>query len=352
MQQGQRVVILAEGDFGEIGSKTAIGVIRYGPQKVLAVIDSTRAGRNVRDWLGDGFDVPVVATLDETRAARPDALLIGIAPAGGRLPEARVWRDTIVAALDARIDVLSGLHEFLGDDPEFARAAAASGATIVDYRRPPDRLRIATGREHLPGRKVVLTVGTDCALGKMTVALELRRAAVSAGLSTSFVATGQTGMMIEGWGAAVDRIPADFVQGTTEWLVERGESMGEWVFVEGQGSLDHGAYSSVTLGLMHGSTPHAMVMVHEPGREYHHGWEGSPLHRLKPLPEFIRLHEQVAGLVAPSAVAAVALNTSALADSDARRAIADVADETGLVVDDPLRYGAERLLDAVRRRLE
>jgi uncharacterized NAD-dependent epimerase/dehydratase family protein len=158
-------------------------------------------------------------------------------------------------------------------------------------------------------------------------------------------------MMIEGWGVAVDRVASDFVQGTTEWLVERAETMGDWVFVEGQGSLDHAAYSSVTLGLMHGATPHAMVMVHEPGRAYHHGWEGSPLHLVKPLVPFIKLHEQVAGLVAPSVVAAVALSTLSMSESDARREIARVEGETGLTTDDPLRFGAERLLDALRTRL-
>jgi uncharacterized NAD-dependent epimerase/dehydratase family protein len=316
---------------------------------VVAVIDSSRAGRNVSEWLGDGYDIPVVASLQDARAGQPTALLIGIAPAGGKLPPE--WRSTVLGAIDAGLEILSGLHVFLGDDAEFAAAAVSRCVTITDYRRPPERLEVASGREHLPRKKVVLTVGTDCALGKMTVALELRRAAVQAGLPAAFVATGQTGMMIEGWGVAVDRVPSDFVQGTTEWLVERAESLGDWVFVEGQGSLDHAAYSCVTLGLIHGSTPHAMVMAHEPGREYHHGWEGSPLHRVKRLPPFIRLHEEVAGLVAPSVVAAVALNTSRMGESEARREIARVADETGLPTDDPVRYGAERLLDALRERL-
>jgi uncharacterized NAD-dependent epimerase/dehydratase family protein len=349
VQGARRLVILAEGQFGEVGSKTAIGVIRYAPDKTVAVIDSTRAGRNASEWLGDGYDIPVVATLEDALPKGPTALLIGIAPAGGKLPDA--WRSTILEALGAGLEVLSGLHVFLGDDPEFAAAAQRHGVTITDYRRPPERMEVARGRAHEPGKKVVLTVGTDCALGKMTVALELRRAAVKAGLAASFVATGQTGMMIEGWGVAVDRVASDFVQGTTEWLVERAETMGDWVFVEGQGSLDHAAYSSVTLGLMHGATPHAMVMVHEPGREYHHGWEGSPLHRLKPLPEYIHLHEQVAGLVAPSVVAAVALSTLAMTEPNARREIARVEEETGLTTDDPLRFGAERLLDALRVRL-
>ncbi len=205
-----------------------------------------------------------------------------------------------------------------------------------------------------PGKRVILTVGSDCAIGKMSVALELRKAAVAAGQRTSFVATGQTGMMIEGWGVAVDRLISDFAQGTVEWLVEEGEALGDWVLVEGQGSLDHPAYSSVTLALIHGATPQAMVMVHKPGLKAHdfdHLPEAS--FPIPALPGFIDLHERVAGLVAPSKVVAVALNTSLYADDDeARRIIEEVAAETGLPADDPVRFGGDRLWAAIRERVD
>lgn len=341
----RRYVVLAEGAFGDLASKTAMGVIRYGRDPVVAVLDSTRAGRNVREWLGDPYDIPIVATLEDAMARRPTALLIGIAPQGGRIPPD--WRATICATIDAGLDVVSGLHEFLADDAEFAEAAARQGVALVDHRRPPAFQDVSSGREHRPGKRVVLTVGTDCAIGKMSVALELRRSAVAAGLRGVFVATGQTGIMIEGWGAPVDRLVSDFVNGTVEWLVERAEQMGDWIFVEGQGSLDHPAYSSVTLGLIHGATPHGMVLVHQPGRTEHHGWEGRGT-RLKSLAEHIRLHEHVAGMVRPSRVVAIALDTHMLPESAARAGIARAADETGLTADDPVRFGAERLLDAVR----
>jgi uncharacterized NAD-dependent epimerase/dehydratase family protein len=343
----RRYVILAEGYFGELPSKTAMGVIRYGRDAVVAVIDSERAGRNVREWLGDPVDIPIVASLDEALAWRPDSLLIGIAPPGGRIPPD--WRTIIVRALEGGLDVISGLHEFLADDPEFAAAAVSGGATITDHRRPPERMVVANARPHKPSSKVILTVGSDCAIGKMSVALELRRTALQQGLAAVFVPTGQTGIMIDGWGIAVDRVVSDFVQGSVEWLVEQAEEKGEWIFVEGQGSLDHPAYSSVTLGLLHGSRPGAMVLVHEPGREFHHGWEGRS--RVKPLKQLVRIHEEVAGLVAPGRVVALALNTQALTDGQAQRAIAAASAETGLPADDPLRFGAERLLDALRAAL-
>jgi D-glutamate N-acetyltransferase len=345
----RRYVILAEGQFGQLGSKTAMGVIRYGRDSVVAVLDSSQAGRNVRDWMGEAYDIPVVASLAEAMAHRPSALLIGIAPQGGKIPAA--WRSTIHAAIDAGLDVVSGLHEFIGDDPEFRAAAAVHGVELIDHRRPPDRNEVSTGRAHLPGKHVILTVGTDCAIGKMSVALELRKSALDAGLRAVFVATGQTGIMIEGWGVAVDRVISDFVQGTVEWLVEQAEEQGDWIFVEGQGSLDHPAYSSVTLGLIHGATPQGLVLVHEPTRSEHHGWEGRQGAALKDLPAFIALHEQVAALVAPSRVVAIALNTTRMAEPAARAEIARVAAETGLPADDPVRFGAERLLDGIRARL-
>ena len=272
-------------------------------------------------------------------------------PAAGCLA---AWRSVILAAIAAGLDIHSGLHEFVGDDPEFAAAAALSGASLIDYRRPPDRLETTVGRRHRPGSRVILTVGTDCAIGKMSVALELVAAARRDGASAVMVPTGQTGMMIEGWGVAVDRLISDFTNGTVEWLVEEGEARGDWVFVEGQGSLDHPAYSAVTLGLIHGATPHALILVHKPGLDEHdfaHLPEARfPIAELGP---FMELHERVAGLIAPSRVVALAVNTSRIADDDdARRTIDALAAETGLPADDPVRFGADRLWSAVREGVE
>jgi uncharacterized NAD-dependent epimerase/dehydratase family protein len=345
----RRLVILTEGQFGMHDAKTAMGVIRYSRDEIVAILDSTMAGRNLREFL-PAFDIPFVGRLDDALdgPVRPDGLLIGIAPTGGKLPEA--WRATILAAIEAGLDIHSGLHQFVGDDPEFAAVAARAGTRLIDYRRPPDRMETTVGRRHLPGKRVLLTVGTDCAIGKMSVALELVASARRDGTSAVMVPTGQTGMMIEGWGVAVDRVISDFTNGTVEWLVEQGEARGDWVIVEGQGSIDHPAYSAVTLGLIHGATPHAMVMVHKPGlaeHDFDHLPDASfPIARLGP---FIELHERIAGMVAPSKVVAIALNTALYPDDDeARRVIAQIGEETGLPADDPVRFGADRLWPAVR----
>lgn len=352
----RRLVILAEGNFGFHHGKTAMGVIRFGSDRIVAVIDSTQAGRNVREWLGDSgrYDIPIVGSLTDALGfiPRADALLIGIAPTGGRLPDE--WRVIILSAIRAGLDVLSGLHTFLGDDPELADAARAAGVRLIDYRRPPERMVTAVGRRHLPGKRVILTVGTDCAIGKMSVALELRRAATAAGRSASFVATGQTGIMIEGWGVAVDRVISDFVQGTCEWMMEEGERRGDWVLVEGQGAIDHPAYSSVTLGLIHGCTPQAMILVHKPGLAAH-DWDHLPERTfpLMSLPDAVRVHETIANLVAPSKVVAIALNTSNYADeAEARRIIEATAAETGLPVADPVRFGGDGLWAQIETAVE
>ena len=348
----RRYVILAEGQFGETASKTAIGVIRYAQDTIVAIIDSTRAGRNVREWLGPLFDIPIVATLDEVLPQAPTALLLGTAPVGGKIPPA--WRATILRAIEAGLDVISGLHQFVSDDEEFTSAAAMHGVTLIDHRKPPERHEVSVGRPHLPGKQVVLTVGSDCAIGKMTVSVELRKAAVAAGIDAVMVPTGQTGIMIEGWGVAVDRVISDFVAGTVEWLTAQAEEMGDLIIVEGQGSIDHPSYSGVTLGLLHGSAPHAMVMVHEPGRTLHHGWEDradQPNAQLKSMAELIAVYETLAGLVAPAKVMGIALNTSAMTESDARKEIARVQAETGIVTDDVVRFGGERIIDALRTGL-
>jgi D-glutamate N-acetyltransferase len=349
----RRLVILTEGQFGIHDAKTAMGVIRYGHDEIVAIIDSTMAGRNLREFM-PGFDIPFVGSVGETLAGpvHPDGLLIGIAPTGGKLPPS--WRSSILEAIAAGLDVHSGLHEFLEDDPQFAAAAAAAGTRLIDYRRAPERMETAVGRRHLPGKRVILTVGTDCAIGKMSVALEIVAAARRDGVSAVMVPTGQTGMMIEGWGVSVDRTISDFTNGTVEWLVEQGEGRGDWVFVEGQGSIDHPAYSAVTMGLIHGATPHAMILVHKPGQAEHdfdHLPEAS--FPIAELPSFIELHERIAGLIAPSRVVAIALNTSLYPDIDeARRVIASIADETGLPADDPVRFGADRIWPAVRDAVE
>jgi D-glutamate N-acetyltransferase len=337
----KRYLILAEGFSGDPHyGKTARGVIRYRPESVVALLDTDRAGETQ-----DGF--PIVGSVDEALRFEPTTALVGVATPGGRFPPA--WRELLKACISNGLDVENGLHQFLADDEELAVLAAGHHVELRDLRRPPPDLSVPTGENlRLPAR-IALTVGSDCAIGKKTVALELDREATRRGLASGFVPTGQTGMLIAGWGIAIDAVVADFLAGAAERLVVEGHRRGgELLFVEGQGSLSHPAYSGVTLGLMHGAAPHAFVLCHLAGSTE---IEGFPGHPLVPLPALVRLHEEASLPARPAPVAAIALNTRDLDDDEAAAAIAAAEEETGLPVDDPVRFGAGKVLDAVLARL-
>jgi uncharacterized NAD-dependent epimerase/dehydratase family protein len=333
-----RYLILAEGYSGDSHyGKTARGVVRYRREDVVCLLDSKRLIEEL-----DG--VPIVETLDEALALGPDTALVGVATQGGRFPPE--WRELLKNCIAAGLDVESGLHEFMGDDEELSALARSHDVELRDLRRPPDGLTVPTGENLLVPATIVHTVGSECAIGKKTVALELDLEARRRGHASRFVPTGQTGMVIAGWGIAVDAVVADFIAGAAEWLVAEGYRRGgaELLFVEGQGSLVHPAYSGVTLGLLHGCTPHLLVLCHRAGQTEVEGYPGHPI---PPLPEVVSLYERASLPVRRARVAAVALNTADLTEEAAREAIAATAAETGLPVDDPVRFGAGRLLDAV-----
>jgi uncharacterized NAD-dependent epimerase/dehydratase family protein len=333
----KRYLILAEGYSADPHyGKTARGVIQYGPHPVVALLDSTRAGETYRG-------IPVVATVNDALCFNPTTALVGVATQGGRFPPA--WRQLLKSCIAKGLDIESGLHEFVSEDDELSELARRHGVELRDLRKPPMELSVPTGENLRLSARVVLTVGSDCAIGKKTVAVELDREARRRGLASQFVPTGQTGIAIAGWGIAVDAVVADFLAGAAEWLVVEGARRGgEVLFVEGQGSLVHPAYSGVTLGLIHGSAPHAFVLCHLAGATE---IEGAPEHRLPSLPVLIDLHERISLPARPARVAAIALNTRDLDDDAALEAIAAAETETGLPTDDPVRFGAGKLLDAV-----
>ncbi len=344
----RRLAVLAEGSFTPLDGKTAVGVLRYRPEEVVAVIDSTRSGRTCDACVGVGGAIPVVADVAAAAALGADGLLIGIAPQGGDLPGP--WRATLREALERGWDVLSGLHRFLADDPELAALARARGAELLDVRRTPARRPIAGARAARAEALVVLTVGSDCNVGKMTAALELRRELAGRGLRAAFVATGQTGIFVADEGVAVDAVPSDFVAGFAEEMVLAAARDADIVLVEGQGALRHPGYSGVTLALLHGAAPSAMVLCHHSGRGAirRTGRPGEPAEVvIPPLDRLVREYEETAAWVAPAKVVAVALNTLGLDEAAARAAVAAAARETGLPATDPVRFGAGPLADAV-----
>jgi uncharacterized NAD-dependent epimerase/dehydratase family protein len=333
----RRLLILAEGFSGDPHyGKTMRGVLRYRRDDVVVILDSVRTGETEQG-------VPIVADVAAALPFRPTAALVGVATQGGRFPPA--WREVLRECIRQGISIENGLHEFLADDPDFVALAESHGVTLTDLRRAPAGLDVPTGANLAVPGKIVLTVGSDCAIGKMTVSLELDREARARGIASVFVPTGQTGIAIAGWGLSVDAVVADFIAGAAERLVvEGGERGGDLLLVEGQGSISHPAYSGVTLGLIHGSAPHAFVLCHQVGTTEVDGYPGYPL---LSLPELVELHERVSLSRRRASVACIALNTRYVDTEEARAEIARAEAATGLVTDDPVRFGPARLLDAL-----
>lgn len=346
-----RYLVLAEGAFGPLTSKTANSAIRYLHDRVVGVLDSTHAGRTVQEVLGFGGAIPVVGTLADGLAFDPTALLIGIAPSGGQLPES--WRPTLRGALAAGLPLVSGLHFYLSEDAELAAEARALGVPIHDLRKPPADLNISTGQARLVEPLVVHTVGTDCNIGKMTAALEIRRALADRGARVGFAPTGQTGILIEGWGIAVDSVIADFIAGAAERLVLQAAEDNDIVLVEGQGSLVHPAYSGVTLGLLHGSLPDVLILCHQPSRACAYGAAGAfNWMRLPSLPEMVTICENAIRPLRESRTIGIALNTSDLSEADARAARDEAERLTGLPATDPVRWDPAPLAEAILQAAE
>jgi uncharacterized NAD-dependent epimerase/dehydratase family protein len=338
----RRVLILAEGRSADPHyGKTARGVMRYRPDDVVALLDSQRPGETE-----GGF--PVVGTVADALRYGPTVALVGVATQGGRFPPA--WRDLLKQSIAAGLAVENGLHEFITDDAELAALAKEHGVELRDLRKAPPGLNVPTGENLTHSATTILTVGSDCAIGKMTVSLELDREARRRGLRSEFVPTGQTGIAIAGWGISVDAVVSDFIAGAAEQLVLEGvERGGELLFVEGQGSVLHPAYSGVTMGLIHGSAPHGLILCHKAGERFVDENERFPI---PPLSELADLHRRLSLLARPADVHGIALNTRELSEDEARRAIEETEAESGLPADDPVRFGAGKLVDALAPLLE
>jgi uncharacterized NAD-dependent epimerase/dehydratase family protein len=320
-------------------AKTARGVMRYRRDSVVAMLDSRRAGESE-----DG--VPIVATVDDALAFGPNTALVGVVTQGGHFPGD--WQELLKRCVTKGLAVENGLHVRLHDIPGLADLAEEHGVELRDLREPPGDLSTATGANLEADATIVLTVGSDCAIGKMTATCELDLEARKRGLRSVFVPTGQTGIAIAGWGISVDAVVSDFLAGAAERLVVEGAAKGDLLWVEGQGAILHPIYSGVTVGLIHGSAPHLYVLCHEVGRTV---VEGDPTASpIVSLSELIDLHERMSLKLRPARVAAIALNTSSVSEEEARSAITAAEEETGLPADDPVRFGAGKLLDAVLRR--
>jgi uncharacterized NAD-dependent epimerase/dehydratase family protein len=340
--QPRRVLHYAENAFSLRSSKMTTGVLRYGVHESVAVVDSTKVGRTADDVIGFGGPVPVVESIEAAMKFKPEILLLGTTPVGGRLNAE--LRAACLKAIDLGMDVWAGMHDFLINDPEVSAAAKKAGRELRDLRRPAPDLPVGKGRCRHAKSYISLMVGSDCAIGKMTVALEVVRAAEKKGINAEFVATGQVGIAIAGWGSPIDAIPGDFMAGAVERDVLSVDGA-DMILVEGQGSLLHPGYSSVTLALLHGSCPHSLILNHQVTRTEISNMETSI--PLPPLDAIAAQYLELARFIRPTELVAVSFNTVGVDEATARKAIADAEDLLGVPGTDPVRFGADKLVDAL-----
>jgi len=341
-----RVAILAHENFPG-RAKTAVGILRYADHEVVGVVDRDRPADRVITLLPDVQDAPIYPDVDALfEAVDPgsvDALVIGVAPIGGGFDDS--WRPDVRTAIEAGCDVIAGLHYFLAEDEEFAGLAEEHGVSLRDVRRPPDDLTVAEGVADEVDAEVIQTVGTDCSAGKMTVTMELAAEMAERGLDVGVVPTGQTGIMIEGWGIAVDRVVSDFTAGAVERMVLEAGDEHDYLIVEGQGSIVHPAYSAVTCGILHGAMPDQLVLCHVAGREAIHGYEDT---QIPPPSTYVDLYESLARPVHETAVTGGALNTADVdGDGRARDVLEEYREAIGVPAVDPVRFDAGGLVDAL-----
>mgnify|MGYP006436860091 CR=1 FL=1 len=333
-----RIVILTESHTNAQYAKTAIGLLKYRTYDIVAVLDTQHAGKNIQTALGHGGEIPVIGSLDEV--VEPDALFIGISFAGGRLPTA--MRSAIHSAVARGIDVVSGLHDFIGTDTDLNELASQTGAQLIDIRANHHR----DVAQHAEFRRECLrihTVGQDCSVGKMVTSIEIDRELKRRNLDSKFLATGQTGIMIAGEGVPIDCVVSDFVNGAAEQLVHQNEQH-DFLLIEGQGCIVHPSFSGVTTGLLHGSAPHGLILCYEAERPATKNLDHVPL---KSLADLKKLYETMASARFPCEVIGVGLNGRRLNKEQIEAEKEKVREELGLPVCDVFQDGAAVLADAV-----
>ncbi len=333
----RKIIALTEGYSNPQTAKTARNLIYYCSGEVVALFDRFNVGKTSLDLLGVG-DVPVIGSLNDIKDA--STLIMSVALPGGKLPQS--FKQIMLEAISKKMNVVSCGHEFISDDPDLVSAAKCAGVLLKDIRKNNER-DVAHRKGINPNCLRILTVGNDCSLGKMVTSLELARALQKRGYDAKFVATGQTGILIEGDGIPIDAVVGDYINGAAEKLILQNQHH-DILLIEGQGSIVHPRYSSVTLGLLHGTMPHGMIMCYEVGREYVHNMPGI---KIPPMETVIKLFEEMAFVMFPSKVIAFALNSKNVSELETEKERERIKKQFGLPACDVVRHGPDELLDAI-----
>lgn len=340
----KRYAALVEGRFDFLYAKTANALLRYRPEEVVCCIDSENAGKTTNEVIKLGGDTPVVGSFEEAMDFNPDTLVVGVATQGGFLPDN--MRQCVRESIESGINVICGLHAFLSEDEEFAPLADKHGVSITDLRKPPSPLPFSEGTWRTRKTPTLLTVGDDCDTGKMTAAWELKRQLEEKGKKVAFVGTGQTGILLGGFGVAVDAIVSDFEAGSIEAEIDRVGDDVDLIVVEGQGSISHMAYSGVTLGLLHGTMPDMLLMCHEPARDI-----DTFEHPMADFKEVMDIYVRLVQIFKPCEVMGLSLITHTESGDQAKTTIQNYSDKYGIPAVDLVRFGGDKVIENLLSKL-
>ncbi len=348
MSLKKKIIILAEGGFDILEAKTAVGVIRYNYNyDIIAIIDSVNCGKDCSEIIGIGKGIPIVKSLEDALliSNNIEYFLLGTAPRGGPLNPS--WREIIINAMKNKLNIMNPLHKMFNEDEEFKKIANENNVFMWDLRKVNLNKRVGDLSSHKVNATVIFTAGTDCNVGKMTTSVELNYTLNNKGYNSVFVPTGQTGILVGGWGTAIDETIVDFTSGAMEDLVleasKKASSKEDFIIVEGQASLIHPGYSGLALSMLHGVGADAIILCHQSTRKNIRRYDIP----VPPLNEYIYLHKILTKYTKDSPVIAISLNTFGLTDEEAIEDIKKIGEETGLPVTDPIRYGSDILIKAI-----
>jgi len=340
----KRIVILCHRAFNYMLNKTGNMLIRYRPKDVVAVIDKEKSGIFVESELGYGGNIPVVENFEACKIFKPDTLVLGNASQGGFISDE--YRNEIKNAIMSGCNIISGMHQFLQDDPELANLAKKYNVTLTDLRRPPKPPNFPKGSWQDRTIPVLLIVGTDCDTGKMTTGWEITQRLKERGRKVEFIGTGQTGILLSGSGVPIDAVTADFMAGEIEHVIDQCPDDTELVIVEGQGSLTNQYYAGVTLGLLHGAMPDYMIMTHDPGRP--EDVTDLPISSMK---QVMELHVDLMKNFRDSKFLGINLLTFKFSDEEAMSEIEKTEKEYGIATTDLVRFGDMNFMDQIEKEL-
>jgi len=339
---GSKIVFLADNMFKTHKAKTTMGILRNTNKNVLAVIDRSLQGLTVGKIKDTNDDTPIIGNLQDILYLNPTTLIMGTYPPRGILPD--FWKDQILLAINHHMNIISWFHRPLINEPIIKNAIENSAVRLFDVRQNNLNYTIVGETQHPPKSLTILTVGSDCSVGKMTTALSIMSETQKRHIECNFVATGQAGIILTGEGLCIDNIPGDYIASELELFLRKRLKNNCWTIVEGQGSIIHPSFSGVTLSLLHSTKPDALVLCLDPMQQKIAGTDRD----IPPIQDLIEIYKSATNWISPTSFVGVSINCEKLSNSETIQLINDIEHCTGLPTTDCIKFGPEKLVDSLQ----